>query len=166
VGMWAPINYLETKFVIEELQTSAVLATVQVTLLELLLQIDTGSGTLGGVVHGILIDNRADIDINGVTSWHQMGEVDNLEERLDARATQDLLLGHRLGDLLWSLVDTSDKSMSELTALLTILESLDDHSLLTGITASENNNDLTRLDTIGYGEMRGIEREREREEGG
>ena len=74
-----------------------------------------------------------------------MIEVSNLEERLDSRSFLDLLLGHALCNLQRFPGNTSYYAMAVLANINTVIESLDNNSLLSGIAAIEHNHNLTRL---------------------
>mgnify|MGYP006896515435 CR=1 FL=1 len=133
------------------MNTTSVLASVDVTILESLLELLAGSDLGVSLLQRLWLNDVLKIDISdGVTSWHHVVVVDILDEWLDARTLKDLLLTHRLGHLEWSLVDTSDEGMAELVLLGGIVKSLDDDSLAAGITTGEDDNNLTWLDKLSH----------------
>jgi hypothetical protein len=69
--------------------------------------------------------------------------VDNLDEWANASTTSDL--GLSLQDGLRGTVDTGDESVRIGTLLVSIVESLNDNGLLSGILAVEDDNNLTWL---------------------
>ena len=73
--------------------------------------------------------------------------VHNLNERLDLRAPADLLLRHSVSHLEGGAIDARHKSVTIMTLLGTIVKILDDNSLLAGVAAVEDDNDLTLLQT-------------------
>ena len=75
--------------------------------------------------------------------------VHGLDEGLDAGALGDLLLGHGLGDLKRIAVDTSKDGVRVLSLLGAFIEVLDDDSLSAGVSALENDNNLSRFQTNG-----------------
>lgn len=72
--------------------------------------------------------------------------VDIFDERLDTGTLQDLLFAHGLGDGKRGLVDTSDQTVTELTVLGTLIKSLDDDSLATGVTTLKDDNNFSSFD--------------------
>ena len=74
-----------------------------------------------------------------------MIEVCNLEERLDSRSFLDLLLRHALCNLQWFPSDSSYYAMTVLANINAVIESLDNHTLLSGIAAIEHDHNLTWL---------------------
>ncbi len=73
-----------------------------------------------------------------------MVPVDDLDEGAHLGTTEDLLLGHCLGDLARGSADTSDEAVAIATSL-GALKALHDDSLLTSITAAQKDNNLARL---------------------
>ena len=74
-----------------------------------------------------------------------MIEVSNLEERLDSRSFLDLLLGHALCNLQRFPGNTSYYAMAVLANINTVIEGLNDNSLLSGIAAIEHNHNFAGL---------------------
>ena len=83
---------------------------------------------------------------NLVASGHQVVVVDELEERLDLRSLGNLLLRHGLGDLARVAVDAGDDAVAKFSVIVAVVESLDDHALAPGVTARENDNNLSSLE--------------------
>ena len=73
-----------------------------------------------------------------------MVPVDDLDEGTHLGATEDLLLGHCLGDLARGSADTSDEAVAIATSL-GALKALHDDSLLASVTAVQKNDNLARL---------------------
>merc|ERR1711874_809972 len=87
------VRDLESEFLEEPL----VLAGL-VSLLEGLLDVRLGRSLLGGVLKGVLVDDLlADWDVNRVSGWHDVVEVDDLDEWLQLVSAGNLLLAHALG---------------------------------------------------------------------
>ena len=82
-----------------------------------------------------------------------MLEVHDLGENLHGSLLVDLLLTHSSGDLKRSAIDTNDDSMGELVLIVSSLVHLDDNSLLSGVLARENNNNLSSLKTLDHLEL-------------
>lgn len=102
----------------------------------------------------------SDVDVgDSVASGHDVIVVDVLDEGLNARSLQDLLLSHRLRDLERCTVNSGHERVSELVLLSRIIERLDDDRLATGITACEDDHNLAGLDA-------NQQREQQRKESG
>lgn len=87
---------------------------------------------------------------NSVPSGHNVVEVDDLDERLDASAAQHTTAGHRLGNGAGSLVDTNDNGVGEGTGLGGLLDGSDDDSLASGILTLGEKDDLTLLQELNH----------------
>ncbi len=74
-----------------------------------------------------------------------MIEVSNLEERLDSRSFLDLLLRHALGNLQRFPGNTSYYAMAVLASIDTVIEGLNNNSLLSGISTVEHDDNLAGL---------------------
>ena len=73
--------------------------------------------------------------------------VDGLQERLDARTSADFLLSHGAGDLQGVAVNSGNNGMTVLAGIGSSVIVVDDDSLATGVSAVQNNDDLSRLQT-------------------
>jgi len=72
-----------------------------------------GGSLLGGVLQSVLVDDLlADWDVNGVSGWHDVVVVDDLDEWLQLVSAGDLLLAHALGHFSWVSVDTGDEGVA------------------------------------------------------
>ena len=92
-------------------------------------------------------DDILDVDVVGrVARGHDVLVVDELEERLDLGALQDLLLRHRLGDRQRRLLETGDERVTELALLGAVVVRLDDDRLLACEATGDNDNHLAWLD--------------------
>lgn len=70
--------------------------------------------TLGDLLEGVVGDGALEtLELEGVTSGHQVVVVDNLDERLDAAALLDGLLTHAAGDLQGVTLDTGNDGIGE-----------------------------------------------------
>ena len=118
-------------------------------LLELGLECLEHSLALLGGLNSLLGDDVLEVEIllDGESSGQQVSVVDELHERLDLSLALNFLVGHSLGNLLGGPLDTSNESVSELSVLLAFVDLLDDDSLLTGVSASEQDHDATLLHT-------------------
>ena len=89
-----------------------------------------------------------------------MVEVDELEERLNARALLDLLLAHRLLDLERCPCNPRNDGVTVFPPIGALVKGLDDKPLLTGHAAVEHDDDLARFQAAGKtGQSRHIARE-------
>lgn len=77
-------------------------------------------------------------EVEGVSSGHHVVVVDDLDEGLDLGSLGDLLGVHVGGDLERVSLDTGNQSMGEGVSLGSLIVSLDDHDLLTSVSASNN----------------------------
>ena len=67
----------------------------------------------GGVLEAVFVDDfLVDWDVDGVSGWHNVVVVNNLDEWLHLVSASDLLFAHRFGDFSWVSVNTSNQSMS------------------------------------------------------
>ena len=76
-----------------------------------------------------------------------MVPVDDLDEGTHRGATEDLLLGHRLGDAARAAADTSDEAVAVVAGLRAI-EALHDDSLLARIAAVQKDDNLAGLEAV------------------
>lgn len=79
---------------------------------------------LGSSVLDSFDSDSRELNVQSVTSGHDVVVVDDFDEGLDLGATSDTLSTHGLGDLEGSLLDTNDQSTSELLVqgFLTFIE--------------------------------------------
>ncbi len=103
------IYRLETELLEEPLVLSGL-----VLLLEDLLDTLTGLLLLRGILQQINGNDILQVGIKAVTGRHDVGVVDKLDEGLDAGTTLNLLGAHRLGNLKWATLDTTDEGRTEL----------------------------------------------------
>lgn len=82
---------------------------------------------------------------SNIPGGHQVVEVDCLHEGLHARAASDLLLGHAASNAQRVLVNTSHHCETVLALALTLLRGAHNNCLAAGVSALQNNNDLTGL---------------------
>lgn len=78
------------------------------------------------------------LSVQGVSGWHQVVVVDQLDERLDSDSLGNLLGAVGLGDLQWTVLNTNNNGMWEGVGLGTVIVRLDDHDLLTSETTTGN----------------------------
>merc|ERR1712205_17270 len=94
--------------------------------------------------------------LDGVTGRHAVGVVHDLDEGLDAGTTLDKLLhlrgrlAHGLGDRERSLGHTGHDTVSVGALLVDIIVGLKDHSLLTGVAALEEHDNLSILQKLNH----------------
>ena len=82
-----------------------------------------------------------------------MLKIHNLGENLHGSLLVDLLLTHSSGDLQRSAIDTNDDGVGELVLIVSSLVHLDDDSLLSGVLARQNDNNLSSLKTLDHLEL-------------
>ena len=117
--------------------------SARVALLKSLLDGLLGLLTLGDLSEGLVGDNALQtLKLEGVSCWHQVVVVDDLDEWLDLAALVLAGLGHAAGDLLWVALDTGDDGVWVRPLLGTFIVLLDDDDLLASLTAGENDGDL------------------------
>lgn len=78
------------------------------------------------------------LNVQGVSGWHQVVVVDQLDEWLDSDSLGDLLSALRFVDLQWSLLNTNNNGVWESVGLGTVIVRLDDNDLLTSETTTGN----------------------------
>jgi len=78
-------------------------------------------------------------------SWHEMVVVDSLDEGLDSRSLSDLLVAHFVGHLEGGSVNASNDGMSVWLGLCSIVEGSNNNCFPSGVTAAEDDNDLSWL---------------------
>lgn len=72
-----------------------------------------GRSFFGGVLEAVFVDDfLVDWDVNGVSGWHDVVVVDDLDEWLHLVSAGDLLFAHGFGDFSWVSVNTGDQSVS------------------------------------------------------
>lgn len=121
------------------------------SLLEGLLDNLSSLGTLRWLLESVNADGSLErLDVKGVSGWHKVVVVNSLDECLDGGALSNLLLAHTLGDLLWSLLNTGDNSVWEWVCLGALVVRLDDDNLLTGVSSSNDDGNLARLDELSH----------------
>ena len=69
--------------------------------------------------------------------------VDSLDEGLNSRSLGDLLVAHFVGHLKRSSVDASNDSVSVWLGLCSIVEGSNNDCFPSGVTAAEDDNDLS-----------------------
>lgn len=94
---------------------------------------------LGWLNQGVWSDGSLEgLNIQGVSGWHQVVVVDQLDERLDSDSLGDLLGAVGLDDLQWASLDTNNNGMWESVGLGAFVVRLDNHDLLTSETTTGN----------------------------
>lgn len=85
------------------------------------------------------------LNVQRVSSWHQVVVVDDLHERLDSGSLGNLLGVVSLGDSLWASLDTDNEGVWERVGLGAVIVGSDDNNLLTSETATGDNSCLLVL---------------------
>jgi len=111
-------------------------------LLQALLDINLSLG-----IHKIsLIDSLLQVDIDNITSRENVTDIDILDKRLHCLGSLlDLFLGHCLCDLTGVSCQTSNEAVGVTLFAVAVVKSLDNDSLLTGVTPGKDNNNLSSL---------------------
>lgn len=78
------------------------------------------------------------LNVQGVSGWHQVVVVNQLDEWLDSNSLLDLLGAVSSGNLQWALLNTNDNGVWESVSLGTVIVRLDDNDLLTSETTTGN----------------------------
>ena len=111
-------------------------------LLQSLLNIDLSLGT--GEVS--LVNDLLEVHVDDVSGGEDVTDIDVLNKGLHGSGSLlNLLLGHATGDLAGSSGDAGNEAVGEVLVVITILDGLDDDSLLTGVTSSKDDNNLSAL---------------------
>lgn len=111
-------------------------------LLQSLLNIDLSLGA--GEVS--LINGLLEVHVDDVSGGEDVTDIDVLNKGLHGSGSLfNLLLGHATGDLAGSSGNASDEAVGEMLVIITILDGLDDDSLLTGVTSSKDDDNLSAL---------------------
>lgn len=104
-------------------------------------QLDGLLGVLSerGLLEGLGADNVLEgSELEGVSSGHQVVVVDNLDEGLDLGSLGNLLGVHVGADLQRVSLNTGHEGVGEGVRLGSLIVGLDDHHLLTSVSASNN----------------------------
>ena len=88
--------------------------------------------------------------VNRKPGGHEVLKVHDLGEHSHGGLLVDLLLAHSSGDLERSAIDTNDDGVGELVLIVSSLVDLDDDSLLSGVLARQNDNNLSSLKTLDH----------------
>ena len=111
-------------------------------LLQSLLDVDLSLGA--GEVS--LIDGLLEVHVDDVSGGEDVTDIDVLNKGLHRSGSLlNLLLGHAAGDLARSTGDAGNEVVGEALVVITILDGLDDDGLLTGVTSSKDDNNLSAL---------------------
>ena len=93
-----------------------------------------------------LIDSLLKVHVDDVSGGEDVTDIDVLNKGLHGSGSLlNLLLGHATGDLAGSSGDAGNEAVGEVLVVITILDGLDDDSLLTGVTSSKDDNNLSAL---------------------
>ena len=93
-----------------------------------------------------LIDSLLQVHIDLVTSGEDVTDIDVLNERLHGTAPLlNLLLGHTTGNLTGSTGNTGNEAVGETLVVVSVLNVLDDDSLLTGVTSGKDDDNFSRF---------------------
>jgi len=127
--------------------------TDNIPLLKKLLHLLANRETLAllevAVSAGLLGKDRTEIlNLEAVTSRHDVRVVHGLDERLDAAALAHLAGAHGLGDLERVAVHTSNDGVRVVASVGTLIKVLQDNRLAAGVATREQDNNLARLQKL------------------
>jgi hypothetical protein len=116
--------------------------SVQKDLLQILLDIDSSFGiNQVGLVNSLL-----KVNIDNVTSGEDVTNIDVFDERLHALGSLfNLALRHGLCDLAGVAGKSSNQTVGESLFAVSLVEGLDDDSLLSSMSSCKDNNNLSSL---------------------
>ncbi len=145
------ITSLESELLEEVVGSSSLLFTGSRLLVEVLVLEDLLQGLLNInllVTDKVsLINSLLQVHIDLVTSGEDVTDIDVLNEGLHGAAPLlNLLLGHTTGNLAWTTGNTGNEAVGETLVVVSVLNVLDDDSLLTGVTAGKDNDNFSRFD--------------------
>lgn len=111
-------------------------------LLQSLLNIDLSFGASEvSLINGLL-----EVHVDDVSGGEDVTDIDVLNKGLHGSGSLlNHILGHATGDLAGSSGDAGNEAVGEVLVIITILDGLDDDSLLTGVTSSKDDNNLSAL---------------------
>lgn len=102
--------------------------------------------TLGRLLESLSADSSLQgVELESVTSGHQVVVVNNLDERLDLGSLSNLLGAVSLGDLQRVSLNTGNQGVTEGVRLGAIIVGLDDNNLLTSETSADNDSYLLKV---------------------
>lgn len=146
--IWTDIffNNLES-----QLREEPLVLTSLVSFFESLLDDLLGFFTLGWFFESFGRDNGLEgLNIQGVSGWKQVVVVDGLDEWLDLSSLSDLLSTVLLGNLQWVSFNTGNQSMGKWVSLGTFIVRLHDDNLLTGVTTTDDDSNLTSFQELSH----------------
>ena len=110
---------------------------------------------LRGLNQGLVGDGALEgLNVQGVSGWHQVVVVDQLDEWLDGNSLGNLLRAVGLADPLWALLDADNDSVWEGVRLGAVVIWLDNHDLLTSETTTRNDSCVLVGDVRGSATLR------------
>jgi len=115
-------------------------------LLKTLLQLLADDGPLRGVLDRLSGHKLLELKVEPVPGGHEVRVVDGLDEGLDLGALGNLALGHGTGNLEWRPVNAGNDGVGVGAAGSALIEVPDNHSLVAGEPAAEDDDDLSGLD--------------------
>lgn len=99
---------------------------------------------------GLVLDILEVLEVlisDDISSWHEVIEVDELNEWLDGSPPGELLLGGTTSDSSRVASETDDEGIGELSVLVSLLIALDNECLLSGMSSGQHENHSTALKT-------------------
>ncbi len=94
-----------------------------------------------------LINSLLQVHIDLVTSGEDVTDIDVLNKGLHGAAPLlNLLLGHTTGNLAGSTGNTGNEAVGETLVVVSVLNVLDDDSLLSGVTSGKDDDNFSRFD--------------------
>ncbi len=131
------------------------------------LVLEEGLGRLSGLLNlvggqEILREHLLQVEVHRVSGGHDVSVVVGLDEGLDAGSLLKGLLTHTGDNLTGVSVNASNDGVAVLALALGVIRSLDDDGLAAGESATEDNNNLTGLETIFKLDREERERKRDR----
>ena len=95
---------------------------------------------LGWLLQGLWGDSVLErLNVQGVSGWHHVVVVDQLDKRLHLGSLGELLSAVSLGDLQWSSLDTNNNGVGERVGLGTVIVWSHNDDLLTSETTTGDN---------------------------
>jgi len=101
-------------------------------------------------ISGLSWDGLLEVNVEGVSSGHQVVVVDHLDEGSDLGSSSNLLLAHSADDSSWVAVDACNDGVSVGSVGDSFIGVVDDDGFAAGVSAIEDDDDFTTCNWFEY----------------